>query len=289
MQIVRVTSGGRDVAAVRRDDGTFVSAQPSLTVADLVRLDRPTMRRAVDELAAVGEPIRADAQLAPVDRRMEVWAAGVTYIRSRDARVAESTTADPYDRVYDADRPELFFKSAAWRVAGPEGSIAVRRDSAWNVPEPELALVCNASGEIVGYTICNDVSSRSIEGENPLYLPQAKVYLGGCAVGPGIVPWWEIENPRDLEIRLRIERAGEERWSGAYRTSQLHRRLEDLVEHLFREDVFPDGVVLSTGTGIVPDDSFTLETGDTVEIDIERIGTLRNRVVLGKAGMQAAT
>ena len=192
-------------------------------------------------------------------------------------------SADIYHRVYDAERPELFFKSTAWRVVGPDAPIAVRPDSAINVPEPELALVCNAFGEIVGFTVCNDVSSRSIEGENPLYLPQAKVYLGGCALGPAVVPSWEIDDPYRLGIELEIDRGGVQLWAGSASTSQLHRRFDDLVEHLFRADDFPWGVVISTGTCLVPDLPFTLQPGDTVSITIEGLGTLRNPVVGDKA------
>ena len=249
-----------------------------------LRLDRDAFRAELDRWTAPG-PDGQSEPLAPIDGRTEVWAAGVTYVRSREARKAESDIPDVYELVYEAERPELFFKSAAWRVVGPDATIAIRRDSAWNVPEPELAVVCNADGAIIGYTICNDVSSRSIEGENPLYLPQAKVYRGACAVGPAIVPWWEIEDPYRLEIRLRIWRDGDVVWAGSCSTAQLNRRLDDLVAFLFREEVFPDGVILSTGTGIVPDDSLTLEAGDVVEIDVDRLGTLRNRVVAGKFEM----
>jgi len=220
--------------------------------------------------------------LAPVDGLTEVWAAGVTYRISRDARMEESDrAADIYQQVYDAARPELFFKSAAWRVSGDGEPIAIRSDSTVDVPEPELALVVNRFGEIVGYTICNDVSSRSIEGENPLYLPQAKVYLGGCALGPGVVPAWEVPDPLGLTIDMTITRAGRTFWSGSTNTSLLHRPFDDLLDHLTRADVFPDGVVLSTGTSLVPPLSHPLEAGDTVSISIDGLGTLTNQVVRG--------
>ena len=220
--------------------------------------------------------------LAPVDGLTEVWAAGVTYRISRDARMEESDrAADIYQQVYDAARPELFFKSAAWRVSGDGEPIAIRSDSTVDVPEPELALVVNRFGEIVGYTICNDVSSRSIEGENPLYLPQAKVYLGGCALGPGVVPAWEVPDPLGLTIDMTITRAGRTFWSGSTNTSLLHRPFDDLLDHLTRADVFPDGVVLSTGTSQVPPLSHPLEAGDTVSISIDGLGTLTNQVVRG--------
>ncbi len=203
--------------------------------------------------------------LAPVDPTQEIWAAGVTYLRSRSAREAESVVADVYQRVYEADRPELFFKALGWRAVGPGMPIRVRRDSPWNVPEPELTLVINRYREIVGYTVGNDVSSRSIEGENPLYLPQAKIYRGSCAVGPGI----RITPPdtfRNLEIRLAVYRNGSMVYEGTTRTSQMKRSFEDLVRYLTQELDFPDGVLLMTGTGIVPPDDFTLQVGDVVRI-----------------------
>ncbi|MDL4773000.1 fumarylacetoacetate hydrolase family protein [Actinomadura xylanilytica] len=253
------------------------------TLAELLRLPLADLRRTLDE-ATAGAPVPSGhaRTLAPVEGRMEVWAAGVTYRRSREARMTESATAaDVYERVYDAPRPELFFKSAAWRVVGDGGTIAVRDDSEVDVPEPELAVVVNAHGEIVGYTVCDDVSSRTIEGENPLYLPQAKVFLGGCAVGPAIRPAWQVPDPYALGIRMTIRRDGEVAWSGETGTDQLHRRLDDLVDHLFRADVFPDGAVLATGTCLVPDLPFTLAAGDTVEIAIDEVGVLATRVVRG--------
>ncbi|GII57646.1 fumarylacetoacetate (FAA) hydrolase [Planotetraspora thailandica] len=228
----------------------------------------------------------ADVELlAPIDGTTEVWAAGVTYETSREARVEESERAATiYELVYDAERPEIFFKSVAWRVAGPGGEVGVREDSAVDVPEPELALVVNRFGETVGYTVCNDVSSRSIEGENPLYLPQAKIYFGACGLGPWIRPAWEIGDPYDLTIEMTIDRDGTRAWSGQTSTSRLHRRLDDLVAYLMRGDVHPDGVVLSTGTCLVPPAPFTLAHGDVVEIGIGGVGVLRNTVVRGVPG-----
>jgi 2-dehydro-3-deoxy-D-arabinonate dehydratase len=224
--------------------------------------------------------------LAPIDGRTEVWASGVTYEISREARVEESEhEADIYRRVYDAARPELFFKAVSWKVSGTGEPIAVREDSEVDVPEPELAVVCNRDGEIVAYSVCNDVSSRSIEGENPLYLPQAKVYLGSCALGPSLRPAHEIPDPYALEIALEIERDGETIWRGKTSTAQLHRRLDELVAYLFRADRFPEGAVLSTGTCLVPDMPFSLRSGDVVAITIEEIGTLRNPVVSGLAAL----
>jgi 2-dehydro-3-deoxy-D-arabinonate dehydratase len=224
--------------------------------------------------------------LAPVDGRTEVWACGVTYEISREARREESErSADVYERVYDAERPELFFKSAAWRVAGDRQPVAVREDSAVNVPEPEVALVVTSRGEIAGYTVCNDVSSRSIEGENPLYLPQAKSYLGACAVGPVIRPAWEIADPYALAIELTITRSGEVEWAGTASTAQLKRRYDELVRYLMFADVHPEGAILSTGTCLVPPLPFTLSDGDTVTISVSEIGTLANPVVRGLAAI----
>jgi 2-dehydro-3-deoxy-D-arabinonate dehydratase len=221
--------------------------------------------------------------LPPIDGHMEVWAAGVTYRRSREARVVESErSADVYEQVYDAERPELFFKSAAWRVTGHGETVAIRPDSTIDVPEPELGLVVNRHSEIVGYTIVNDMSSRSIEGENPLYLPQAKIYLGGCAAGPAIRPAWEVPDPYDLHITLTIRRDGAPAWTGSAGTGQLKRRLDDLVRYLFRADEFPDGVLLATGTCVVPDLPFTLLPDDQITITITDVGTLTSTVVSGK-------
>jgi 2-dehydro-3-deoxy-D-arabinonate dehydratase len=253
------------------------------------------LARPLGEIRAIcgasGETVLAsDAELlAPVDGSTEVWAAGVTYERSRVARMTESEeSADVYDRVYAAERPELFFKSVAWRVSGPGAPVSVRADSGIDVPEPELAVVLNADNEIVGYTICNDMSSRSIEGQNPLYLPQAKVYLGGCALGPSIRPAWEIPDPYALTIELTITRGGAVAWDGSARTSALHRKIDELAGYLVREDEFPAGVILSTGTSLVPDLPFTLQAGDEIRIAIPGIGELVNPVVRGKAAVAAA-
>jgi 2-dehydro-3-deoxy-D-arabinonate dehydratase len=235
-----------------------------------------------------GFSLRRISVLAPVDGATEVWAAGVTYERSMHARVEESLdSADIYDRVYTAPRPELFFKSAAWRVAGPGDRVNARADSQVDVPEPELAAVLNAGGEVVGYTICNDMSSRSIEGENPLYLPQAKIYLGGCAAGPGIRPAWELDDPYGLTIEMTIRRDGGTAWTGQASTAGLRRTVNELAAFLFREDEFPAGVVLSTGTSLVPDLPFTLQAGDEIRISISEIGELVNHVVRGKAALRA--
>jgi 2-dehydro-3-deoxy-D-arabinonate dehydratase len=262
----------------QQQDGTAVAVGDLTTVSELLRLP-------LDEIQALCESDDGQAvpdvaeRLSIVDGRMEVWAAGVTYKRSRTARAEESSIASVYERVYDADRPELFFKSVAWRVVTGDEPIGVRSDSAINVPEPELAVVANSRGEIVGYTVCNDVSSRSIEGENPLYLPQAKVYDAACAVAPAIRPAWEIADPYDLSIDVVVDRFGVPVWRANGSTSLLNRRLPDLVDYAFRCQTFPDGIVLSTGTPLVPELTFTLLPGDVVEILIQDVGELRNRVV----------
>lgn len=287
MRIVRFRAGGAPRIGVLDDAGTITTLRGSLPEL----LARPLEEiRELCEDPGRGTPVPLEQAelLAPVDGQTEVWAAGVTYEKSRSARMAESAqSADIYDRVYDAERPELFFKSAAWRVSGPGDPVSVRADSSVNVPEPELAAVLNSAGEIAGYTICNDMSSRSIEGENPLYLPQAKIYLGGCAAGPWIRPAWEIGDPYDLTMTLTITRDGAVTWEGAASTGGLRRRVPELASYLWREDDFPSGVLLSTGTSLVPDLPFTLLPGDRVRISISSIGELENPVVRGKAAVSA--
>jgi 2-dehydro-3-deoxy-D-arabinonate dehydratase len=217
--------------------------------------------------------------LAPIDGQ-EVWAAGVTYYRSRGARMEESKDAGGgnfYDRVYSADRPELFFKSTASRTVGTGGKVRIREDARWSVPEPELTLAVSSKGRIVGYTIGNDMSSRDIEGENPLYLPQAKVYNGSCALGPGILV---MASPlaHSTEILLEILRNDRIEFEGSVELTELKRDPKALVDYLFRDNSFPTGVFLMTGTGIVPPSSFTLQSGDRVRITIEPIGVLENEV-----------
>jgi 2-dehydro-3-deoxy-D-arabinonate dehydratase len=291
VRLIRFRAGGGEPAAGvwNDDDGSVRTLSAAPALADL--LAHPLSR--IRELCAGPDGPAAPGDraglLAPVDGRTEVWAAGVTYERSRTARMAESEhSADIYDRVYDAPRPELFFKSAAWRVSGPGVPVSVRPDSEINVPEPELAVVLNYAGEVVGYTICNDMSSRSIEGENPLYLPQAKMYLGACAAGPWIRPAWEIPDPYALTIELTISRGGMVAWEGTSSTSGLRRRIGELAGYLFAEDEFPAGVVLSTGTSLVPDLPFTLHPGDAIRIAISQVGELVNPVVRGKAAVTAA-
>jgi 2-dehydro-3-deoxy-D-arabinonate dehydratase len=214
--------------------------------------------------------------LAPLADRQEVWAAGVTYESSKFARMAESAEGgDFYAKVYVADRPELFFKGTPGRTVGPGEPVRIRRDSKWNVPEPEMAVVVAATGQILGYTVGNDMSSRDIEGENPLYLPQAKVYTGSCALGPVIVPADSVD-PHTLGITLTIRRGDVVVYRGETSTANMRRRVDDLAAWLFRENAFPHGVVLLTGTGLIPPDDFTLQPGDDIAIEIEHIGVLRN-------------
>ncbi|EDY82888.1 hypothetical protein VDG1235_2511 [Verrucomicrobiia bacterium DG1235] len=244
------------------------------TLSSLLRKSAAEM---LTELANAPSEDPADATLLPpVETDQEVWASGVTYLSSRMAREAESQSKDVYEKVYEADRPELFFKATGWRVAGHEQPIRVREDSSWDVPEPELTLVINSTGEVVGYTVGNDVSSRSIEGENPLYLPQAKVYNGSCALGPGI-RIREVNTLRDVPIHLQILRSGEVVFEGDTRTSQMKRNLDELAAYLYRELEQPNGSFLMTGTGIVPTEAFTLQTGDRVRITIDGL-TLENPV-----------
>ena len=218
--------------------------------------------------------------LTPVESQ-EVWAAGVTYLRSKHARMEESDfSARAYDHVYDAVRPEIFFKSLPHKVIASGEAVGIRRDARWSVPEPELALVMNSAGRVVAFSIGNDMSSRDIEGENLLYLPQAKIYSRSCAIGPWIVVGPTEEDARTWGVRLEIRRDGAVVFDGETRVDQLKRTFDELVEHLFRSQTFPSGAVLLTGAGIVPHDSFTLQAGDAVRITISGIGTLENPVVV---------
>ncbi len=218
--------------------------------------------------------------LTPVEQQ-EVWAAGVTYLRSKKARMEESDfSANAYDRVYEAARPELFFKSLPEKVVSPGDAVGIRRDARWNVPEPELALVINSRGKIVGFTIGNDMSSRDIEGENLLYLPQAKVYDRSCAVGPCIVVGASEAEARTWKITLQIRRGGNIAFTGETNVGQIKRSFDELAEFLCRSQKFPHGAVLLTGTGVVPPDNFTLQADDQVEIEISGIGALSNPVVV---------
>lgn len=247
---------------------------PLRELADILLPDLPAYPYAeLDRPPAPDQP----HLLPPVDRQ-EVWAAGVTYAWSRAARVREAVTKDIYTRVYEAARPELFFKSLPEKVVGPNDWIGIRGDSHWNVPEPELTLVLNPHLQIVGYTIGNDVSSRDIEGENPLYLPQAKIFRHSCALGPAILVAGTDVDARNLPIRLTITRHGVPAFQGETNSSEIHRSLDEMLEYLGMYYDFPNGAMLLTGTGIVPPDSFTLQNGDQVVIEIEGLGILRNTV-----------
>ena len=238
---------------------------------ELVRLTRAGLAE---------HPLDGVRILTPVEAQ-EVWAAGVTYLRSKEARMVESEfSANAYDLVYDAVRPEIFFKSLPEKVVSPGEAVGIRQDARWNVPEPELALVINSSGKIIGFTIGNDMSSRDIEGENLLYLPQAKIYTGSCAVGPWIVVGLTEDDARQWSIHLEIRREGKTVFAGETRTDKIKRRFNELVDYLFRSQKFPNGAVLLTGAGIVPPDSFTLKATDSVRITISGIGTLENPVAI---------
>ena len=278
-QIVRHVDASGSVRVGVRPSGhpDRVHRAEADTIAELLELSLDELRAVVEKaLGSDAEPL--GRLLPPIDGLTEVWASGVTYLRSNEARQEESQVADVYARVYEAARPELFFKSPAWRACGDGEPIGIRDDSEVDVPEPELALACNASGEIVGLTVCDDVSSRSIEGENPLYLPQAKIYSGSCAIGPGIVPIWEITDVHSLDITVEVTRDGSTAWAGRTSTAKIHRDFDDLVEHLFRQSAFPQGALLSTGTGLVPELTFTLAAGDEVRIAISSVGVLTNPV-----------
>jgi 2-dehydro-3-deoxy-D-arabinonate dehydratase len=274
---VRLPSGALAFGAVR-NDRIHLFSWPR-TLGDL--LAAPDPAALAEQLLASSsnsEPLSAVKLLCPVDRQ-EVWAAGVTYKRSKVAREEESVgAAQFYDKVYTADRPELFLKATSSRVVGPGEAVRVRKDSKWNVPEPELTLVISPALKIVGFTIGNDMSSRDIEGENPLYLPQAKFYDGACAVGPVITLASAMPPLPQVEIRLTIDRQGERAFEGTTTISRMARSPESLVEWLGKETSFPDGALLLTGTGIVPPDSFSMTSGDELSISISGIGTLTNRV-----------
>jgi 2-dehydro-3-deoxy-D-arabinonate dehydratase len=263
---------------VAEHDGKFYNS--NATLDDLIGADdlEQQILRLLPSWKPVEKPDPGEL-CAPVGSQ-EVWAAGVTYFRSRTARMEESKSAaggDFYDRVYHAERPELFFKSTAERVVGPNQKVAIRNDAKWSVPEPELALLVNPAGKIVGYTAANDMSSRDIEGENPLYLPQAKVYDRSCAIGPAILA---SNRPIDTstEIRMEILRGGATEFSDSITLASMKRTLDVLVEYLYRNTSFPHGCFLLTGTGIVPPDAFTLHPGDEIRISIAGIGTLVNHV-----------
>lgn len=264
------------------DGGPLELLAADLTLEGLLGPNGPTLADVAD-LPSVG-PVPAGAtMLAPVDAQ-EVWAAGVTYLRSRDARMEESTAPDHYDQVYAADRPELFFKSTPQRVRGVGQEIGVRKDSDWDVPEPELGVVIDAAGVVVGYVLGDDVSSRTIEGENPLYLPQAKLYDASCALGPCIVPIAHAPALADMLIELRVSREGSVVYRDQVRVDDLRHTPQALADWLYLGMPFPSGAILLTGTAIVPPNDFTLTAGDLVEISVDGLGTLTNPVKLVATG-----
>ncbi len=275
MILYRTTQGWVAEAA-----GQFNPVEENSLDKLLVREDLiPYLESLLTAGATAAGILRAEDLVAPVGTQ-EVWAAGVTYLRSRAARMAESKDAgggDFYDRVYAAERPELFFKSQPEKVVGPGAAVGLRSDATWSVPEPELVLVIDPGGRIVGYTIGNDMSSRDIEGQNPLYLPQAKIYNRSCAMGPGILVTREAL-PDSTRISISIERGGAAAFAGETTLAQMKRKPQELVDYLYRDQTFPAGCFLFTGTGIVPPDSFTLERGDLIRIGIDGIGMLVNEV-----------
>jgi 2-dehydro-3-deoxy-D-arabinonate dehydratase len=279
---VQLGSGETRVGVVSDDHVRFLDLEDYVglrSLSDVLYSDNPAgiAHDLIDDRSR-NVPLEDLTVLAPLDQQ-EVWAAGVTYKRSREARERESAGAGRfYDLVYSAARPELFLKATPHRVVGPGGRVHIRRDSRWSVPEPELALVISPRMRVVGYTIGNDMSARDIEGENPLYLPQAKVYDHCCALGPVVTLADSMPPPDRVTIRLAIERRGERVFDAATRLTEMARPLADLVEWLGRDNSFPHGVILLTGTGIVPPDDFALSAGDLVTIEITGIGRLTNLV-----------
>jgi len=271
---VRGYGGGRGFLSLIRD-AEKRGVEPSKYLEDLVWRSGGGRRLRYSDLEA--GPVGGYRLLIPVVPP-EVWGAGVTYLRSRDAREVETRIKGIYDYVYEAPRPEIFFKATPSRCVGPGEVAYIRGDSSWSVPEPELALILDARHRIIGFTVGNDLSARDIEGENPLYLPQAKIYRGCCALGPAIALPGSIGDPKNLRVEMRVVRGGEVVFRGSTSTAYLKRSLEELVEYLTRCNVVPGGAVLLTGTGIVPPDDFALKSGDIVEVEVENIGVLRNRI-----------
>ncbi|WP_058995195.1 fumarylacetoacetate hydrolase family protein [Haloarcula sp. CBA1127] len=271
---VETGDGVYDLTSVKPQLRTFRDLLKSASIADTAP-DELSARH-LDAAEAVSEQ-RLEATTTDPVTADEVWAAGVTYQISEEARTEESGTPEMYLDVYDAERPEIFFKSTPNRTVGPDEAVGIRADSDWDVPEPELAIVLY-EGDIVGYTVGNDMSSRSIEGENPLYLPQAKVYDRCCSVGPAVVT--DIEDPHSLALSMSIHRDGDRVYHGETNTSEMKRTCEELVSYYTAHNAVPELSVLLTGTSLVPDDDFTLQEGDEVTIDIESIGTLHNSVTV---------
>jgi len=269
-------STGEVVVGVVTRDGVAPLRGPR-TISELLQMGLEDIEIEMSRLETP-IPLEALVILPPIDGAMEVWAAGVTYLASREARVEESDDREAYRRVYDAERPEIFFKSAPWRVVTDGEPIGVRGDSENSVPEPEVGLVLTADAELFGYAIVDDVSSRSIEGANPLYLPQAKIFDGCCALGPSIAPRWLAPAPSSMEIRMTIRRRSGELFFGESSTSRMKRSFDELSRYLFLELAFPEGAVLATGTSVVPPLTTTLLPGDTVEIEVTGVGRLATPV-----------
>ena len=255
-------------------DGKHSGVEKIPTLTEAMHLTLAELKSAVSKTsgAITGKLV------APISPEIELWGAGVTYLRSRDARKEESGVPDVYQRVYEADRPELFFKSNAVRARGTNSPVGIRYDSAASVPEPEVAIYINRHREIIGYAICNDMTARTIEGENPLYLSQAKIYIGSTAIGPDITPAWLAPTAAEMKIKARILRGTEIAWEAETSLAALNRTLEDLITYLFRCQDFPHGAILSTGTGIVPPLDISLAADDVVEIDVAGVGKLTNTV-----------
>ncbi len=255
-------------------DGKHFGVEKIPTLTEAMHLTLAELKSAVSNTsgAVTGKLV------APISPEIELWGAGVTYLRSRDARKEESGVPDVYQRVYEADRPELFFKSNAVRARGTNSPVGIRYDSAASVPEPEVAIYINRYREIIGYAICNDMTARTIEGENPLYLSQAKIYIGSTSIGPDITPAWLAPTAAEMKIKARILRGTEIAWEAETSLAALNRTLEDLITYLFRCQDFPHGAILSTGTGIVPPLDISLAAADVVEIDVAGVGKLTNTV-----------
>ena len=275
MQIAVINNQANSHQLAISRGGKFYSCSSILTLTAAFRLSLAEFRTALETNEGSET---AGVLIAPISPETEIWGAGVTYLRSRDARKKESGVPDVYQKVYEAQRPELFYKGNARRVRGPNAPIGVRYDSDASIPEPEVAIFINSSKEIIGYSACNDVTARTIEGENPLYLPQAKIYSGSCALGPMMLPAWLAPSPAEMTISARIQRNGKTIWDDSTSLASLHRSLTDLVDYLFRCQDFPDGVILSTGTGIVPPMDVALAERDVVEISVSGVGVLSNPV-----------
>jgi 2-dehydro-3-deoxy-D-arabinonate dehydratase len=297
VQLIRYQSTAGVIAVALAADDQLIAylPTPELPLCELLHMRLDSLREFIEQGIRLTvyhkEQFDSVVQrvLAPVDGATEVWSAGMTYKRPGRVKRGESSSSggDIYARVYKASRPGLFFKANARRVAGPESPVVMRTDSSLNVSEAGLVAVVNCYAEVVGYTIGNTMNAQSLTEENPLYLSQAQVYSGCCALGPGITPAWEVSHPSKLKIAMTIERDKQKVWKGETSTRELRRKLDDLIAYLFREDDFPDGVFLSTGVALMPEPSFILQAGDIIEITIGGLGTLRNPVVEGKSALVA--